>query len=69
MEGRNRKSVSVPALSMTGQKESRRDVCRDCRVNLAISAALLYQTHDILQSALLTGQTVKSPTRFLEGKQ
>lgn len=54
---------------MTGEKERRRDVCRDCRVNLAISAALLYQTHDILQSALLTGQTVKSPTRFLEGKQ
>lgn len=54
---------------MTGEKERRRDVCGDCGVNLAISAALLYQTHDILQSALLTGQTVKSPTRFLEGKQ
>lgn len=51
------------------ERERGRDVCRDCRVNLAISAALLYQTHDILQSALLTGQTVKSPARFLEGKQ
>lgn len=36
----------------------------------AISAAALSdQKHDILQSPLLTGQTVTSPTHILEGKQ
>lgn len=50
------------------ERQRERDVCRYFRMNLAISVALLYQTHDVLQSALLTGQASKNPSHLLEGK-